>query len=145
MKVAKHITGQYVYLAVGDELIVPGLPQHKMIYVGPIGPFGEDVVDPAKGQAARFVHFDFLPNRDQLLVGIRGTTDWNVMREIQDRARDVVSRGVVNLGIRPNCEHICSYIRDGEEKSQQLRFWLSVAATIALFWGLASGKIKIPG
>ena len=54
---AKAITGQFVILKVGDELVVPGLPQHKMRYVGPIGPSGEDVLDPPKGQAARFVHF----------------------------------------------------------------------------------------
>lgn len=139
MKIAMHVSGQNVYLAVGDELVVPGLPQHKMVYVGPIGPFGEDVVDPAKGQAARFVHFDFLPNRDELLVGERGTSDWNEIHEIQARARDIVSRAVVNRGIRPNCEHICSYIRMGKEKSPQLRFWMGAAAVAAaIAWGLGS-------
>lgn len=128
MKVAKHVSGQQVYLLVGDELVVPGLPQHKMIYVGPIGPRGEDVVDPAKGQPAIFVHFDTLPDRDQVLVGERGTTDWNPMLEIQNRARDIVRRQIVNMGIRPNCEHICTYIRSGKAKSPQLRFWGGVAA-----------------
>lgn len=132
MKVAKHVSGQQVYLLVGDELIVPGLPQHKMIFVGPIGPFGEDVVDPAKGQAARFVHLDFLPKRDQLLVGERGTSDPSRIFDIQARARDVVRRGVVNLTLRPNCEHICSYIRDGKEKSPQLRFWGGLAAVAVI-------------
>lgn len=103
-------------------------------------PFGEDVVDPAKGQAARFVHFDFLTNRNRLLVGERGTTDWNAMLEIQNRARDIVSRRIVNMGIRPNCEHICSYIRTGGAKSPQLRFWSGVAAVAAL--GLILAKAK---
>ena len=140
MKVAKHVSGHQVYLVVGDELVVPGLPQHKMIYVGPIGPSGEDVVDPAKGKAARFVHLDFLPNRDQVFVGERGTTDPARIFDIQARARDVVRRGVVNMQLRPNCEHICSYIRDGKEKSPQLRFWggVAAAATVALI--LAKAK-----
>ena len=116
MKIAKHVSGQDVYLAVGDELVVPGLPQHKMIYVGPIGPSGEDVVDPAKGQPARFVHFNLLPNREQLVVGERGTADWSEALEIQARARDVVARGVVNRALGPNCEHIGSYIRNGKTK-----------------------------
>ena len=140
MKVAKHVSGQQVYLLVGDELIVPGLPQHKMIYVGPIGRFAEDVVDPAKGQAARFVHLDFLPNRDQLLVGERGDTDPVGIFDIQARARDIVRRGVVNTGIRPNCEHICSYIRDGKEKSPQLRFWVGAAAVAAFIAWLGTGE-----
>src|SRR5713101_3504140 len=53
-----------VILRVGDELIVPGFPLHKMVYVGPIGPYGEDVVNPAKGRAAQFVHFDLIPNKE---------------------------------------------------------------------------------
>lgn len=110
MELAKRVgSGELVRLLIGDELVVPGIPQHKMIYVGPIGRF-------AKGQAAQFVRFDFLPNRDQLLVGERGTTHPARIFDIQARARDIVRRGVVNAGIRLNCEHICSYIRDGKEK-----------------------------
>jgi hypothetical protein len=141
MKVAKHVGGQFVYLMVGDELIVPGFPQHKMRYVGPIGPRGEDVVDPAKGQAARLVHFDYFPNRDQLLVGERGTSDWNERLQIQERAHDVIERGVVNLTLRQNCEHIGSYIRHGKPESPQLRFWVGTAAAVAMGFAIfGSGK-----
>jgi len=140
MKVAKHVSGQLVHLLVGDELIVPGLPQHKMRYVGPIGSGGEDVVDPAKGQPARLVHFNFIPNRHLLLVGERGTTDWNETLQIQARACDVVERGVVNLTLHQNCEHIGSYIRHGEPESPQLKFWVGTAAAVAIGFAIFGGR-----
>jgi hypothetical protein len=121
-------------LLVGDELVVPGIPQHKMRYVGPIGPNGEDVVDPAKGQRARFVYYDLLPNPDQLVLGERGTTDWNEALQIQARAREVVRLRVVNRWLDQNCEHIGFYIRHGKPKSPQLRFWGGVAAAAALIF-----------
>jgi hypothetical protein len=139
MKVAKHVRGQLTHLLVGDELIVPGLPQHKMRYVGPIGPCGEDVVDPAKGQPARFIRLEFIPNRNQLLVGERGTTDWNEAMQIQERALDVVERGVVNLALRQNCEHIGSYIRHGKPESPQLKFWVGTAAAAAIAFAIFGG------
>jgi len=143
MKLAKRVgSGELVRLLIGDELVVPGIPQHKMRYVGEIGPFGEDVVDPAKGQPARFVHLDFVPNREQLLVGERGTTDWNEALEIQARARDVVARGVANRALGPNCEHIGSYIRHGKPASPQLRAAGAIAALILLFLGAKFGRGK---
>ena len=40
-------------LRVGDELRIPGLPIHAMIYVGPLGAHGEDVLDAPKNGEAR--------------------------------------------------------------------------------------------
>jgi len=125
---------QVVDLLVGDELIVPGIPQHKMRYVGPIGPCGEDVVDPAKGQPARYVHFHLIPNRDKLLVGERGTSDRRESTEIQNRARDVVERGVLNKTLFPNCEHIGSYIRHGKPESPQLKAAVGLGVAAALIF-----------
>ena len=124
-------------LRVGDELIVPGFPPHKMAYVGPIGPYGEDVVNPAKGQAAQFVHFDLIPNREQLLVGERGPEDWHAQARVQARAREVVEKRVLNRTLWPNCEHICSYIRTEKPESPQLKFWGGVAAVIGLMFLLS--------
>lgn len=124
-------------LMVGDELVVPGLPQHKMRYVGPIGPWGEDVLDPAKGQPVRFRYFNSIPDPERLLIGERGTNDWNEIRAIQTRALDVVARGVVNRTLGPNCEHIGSYVRHGKEPSSpQLKFWVSVGVTALIFAAL---------
>ena len=38
----KNLRGELVVLRVGDELVVPGIPQHKMIFVGAIGTLGEN-------------------------------------------------------------------------------------------------------
>ncbi|MGC1418345.1 MAG: hypothetical protein WA817_23875 [Candidatus Acidiferrum sp.] len=126
-----------IILRVGDELAAPGLPVHKMVYVGPIGPCGEDVVNPAKGQAAHFVHFDLIPNKEQLRVVARGPEDWYAQSRVQARARRVVGNGVVNRTLGPNCEHICSYIRGERPESPQLKFWGGVAALIGLIFLLS--------
>jgi len=138
MQVAKILRAVDTFLLVGDELIRPGLPQHKMRYVGPIGPYGEDVVDPAKASAAMFVRFESIPDKEQLLVGERGTADWTEILEIQKRARDVVARRVVNQWTGPNCEHIGSYIRHGEPDSPQLKFWGGAAAVALIILGFKS-------
>lgn len=120
-------------LLVGDEIVVPGLPLHKMRYVGPIGPYGEDVLDPAKGQPVQLRHFRSIPDLERLLIGERGTTDWNEIWAIQSRALDVVARGVINRPLWPNCEHIGSYVRDGKDPSSpQLKFWAGVGVAAAL-------------
>jgi hypothetical protein len=126
--------GESVLLRVGDELVVPGLPAHKLVFVGAIGPLGENVVDPAKRQAAQLVHLQSIPNWQQLLVDERGPEDWNAQAQVQARAWEVLENRVVNRPLGPNCEHICSYIRAGRPKSPQLRFWGGVAvfATAAL-------------
>lgn len=123
-------------LMVGDEIVVPGLPQHKMRYVGPIGQNGEDVLDPAKSEPVRFRHFSSIPNREQLLLGERGTTNWFEASQIQARALDVVNRGVVNRTLGPNCEHIGSYVRHGKPSSPQLRFWVGAGVAAAIIIGL---------
>src|SRR6185437_3594506 len=88
-------SGEFVELMIGDELVLPGIPDHKMTYVGAVGPFGEDVVNAPKGQVARFVHLSSLPSRDQIRVGDRGTMDWFEIQDIQARAHDVVQRRVL--------------------------------------------------
>lgn len=135
MRVDQVLRAVDTFLLVGDELIRPGIPQHKMRYVGPIGPYGEDVVDPAKASATMFVHFNSIPDKEQLLVGERGATDWTEMLEIQNRARDVVAREVVNQWTGPNCEHIGSFIRHGKAESPQLKFWGSAAAVALVILG----------
>jgi hypothetical protein len=134
-----NANGETVALRVGDELVVPGLPAHKVVFVAAIGPLAENVVDPAKGQTARLVHLASIPNWQQLVVGERGPEDWNAQAQVQARAREVLQNGVVNRTLWPNCEHICSYIRTGRAKSPQLRFWGGVAAIVA-FGLLVSGK-----
>jgi hypothetical protein len=130
-------SGEIVARLIGDELVVLGIPEHKMTYVGPIGPQGEDVVDAPKGQAARFVHWQLLPNKDQIRVGDRGTTDWFEQRQIQQRARDLVQRRVVNQTFGPNCEHIHTYIAKGTPYSPQLRTAAGIAVAVAIIglWG----------
>jgi hypothetical protein len=136
MKIAKSVDGRVVALLVGDELVVPGLPQHKMRYVGPIGPRGEDVVDPAKGQAAQFVHLDLIPNREQLVVGERGTANRYEQAAIQVRARQVVENGIVNRTLVRNCEHIGSHIRHGKPDSPQLKVAAGLALAAGILWWL---------
>jgi len=131
---AKSVSGGFVILKVGDELIVPGIPQHKMRYVGPIGPYGEDVLDPPKGQVARLVHFNSTPDRERLLVGERGSDDWNEQANIQARALEVVAKGVVNHTLVSNCEHIGSYVRHGKPESPQLRIGVGVGLAVLLLW-----------
>jgi hypothetical protein len=129
--VLSNLNGELVVLRAGDELVLPGLPAHKVVFVGGIGQCGENVVDPAKRQAARLVHLHSLPNWQQLLVGERGPEDWDAQALVQERAWEVLENGVVNRTLGPNCEHICSYIRTGKAKSPQLRFWGGVAAVVA--------------
>jgi len=136
----KHAKGETVALRVGDELFLPGLPAHTMVFVGALGPLSENVVDPAKRQAARLVQLHSIPNWQQLLVGERGPEDWNAQSEVQARAWEVLQNGVVNRTLGPNCEHISSYIRTGKAKSPQLRFWGSIAAAAVAGFFLARAK-----
>jgi hypothetical protein len=129
--ILKNLNGEPIFLRAGDELVQPGIPAHKRAYVGPIGPYGEDVVDPAKGQAPRFVHLHSIPNWQQFLVGERGPEDWQSRMQVQARAHEVVSNGVVNRTLGPNCDHITSYIRNGKPESPQLKFWGGIAVGVA--------------
>lgn len=135
-----NANGESVVLRVGDELVVPGLPAHKVVFVGTIGPYGENVVDPAKGQTARLIHLGSIPNWQQLVVGERGPEDWEAQAQVQARAWEVLQNGVVNRTLGPNCEHICSYIRTGRAKSPQLRFWVGAAAAAVAGLILARSK-----
>jgi hypothetical protein len=135
----KNLRGELVVLRVGDELVVPGIPQHKMIFVGAIGPFGENVVDPAKGQTVRLVHLHSIPNWEQFIVGERGPEDWGAQAQVQERAWEVLENRVVNRTLGPNCEHICSFIRTAVAKSPQLAFW-GIAAAAAVGIMLAKAR-----
>jgi hypothetical protein len=127
-----------ITLRVGDELVEPALFAHKMTYVGPIGPAGEDVVDPANGQPARLIHFYSIPNREQLRVGERGPEDYSEQVRVQARAREVVGKGIVNRTFWPNCEHIDSYIRKGKPESPQLRVGVGLGLAILVLCLLGS-------
>jgi hypothetical protein len=123
-----------IILRVGDELVMPGLFAHKTTYVGPIGPNAEDVLDPANGQQARFVHFFSIPNRERMRLGERGPEDyWDQIR-VQGRAREVVARGIVNRPLGPNCEHICSYVRKGQPESPQLKVGVGLGLALLLLF-----------
>jgi hypothetical protein len=135
-----NVKGEMVTLRVGDELVVPGLPAHKVVFVGAIGPLGENVVDPAKGQTALLVHLQLIPNWQNLRVGERGPEDLGAQTLVQTRAWEVLENRVVNRPLGPNCEHICSYIRAGSAKSPQLRFWGGVAAFATAALILAKAK-----
>src|SRR6266436_2730250 len=97
----KNTKGETVALRVGDELFVPGLPAHTVVFVGAVGPLGENVVDPAKRQVARLVHLHSIPNWQQLLVGERGPEDWDSQAQVQARAWEVLENGVVNRALGP--------------------------------------------
>jgi hypothetical protein len=128
----KDVTRKLVTLRIGDELIEPGFPAHKRAYVGPIGPYGEDVVDPAKGQSARLVHFVSIPNKEKLIVGERGPENQYEQMCVQARARAIVAHGVVNHPAGPNCEHISSFVRNGNPTSPQLTVAVGVGVVALL-------------
>jgi hypothetical protein len=120
-----------VILRPGDELVQPGLPAHKRVFVGAIGLSGENVLDPVKAQTAQLVHLHSIPDWQQLLVGARGPEDVFEQAQVQQRAWKVVTESIMNRTLWPNSEHICSYIRTGKAESPQLRFWGGVAAAAA--------------
>ncbi len=131
---SRNVNRKLVVLRIGDELIEPGIPAHKRVYVGPIGPYGEDVVDPAKGQAARFVHFASISNKEQLVVGERGPENQYEQMQVQARACEVVAKSVLNRPFGPNCEHISSYVRNGNPASPQLTLGVGVSVIFGLLW-----------
>jgi hypothetical protein len=126
------MNGNVVIFRPGDELVQPGLPAHKRVFVGAIGLSGENVVDPVRAHTAQLVHLHSIPNWQQLLVGERGTEDVFHQIQVQQRAWEVVTQSVVNRTLWPNGEHICSFIRTGKADSPQPRFWGGVAAAAAV-------------
>jgi hypothetical protein len=128
---------QRIPLRVGDELVVPGLVAHKITYVGPIGAYGEDVLDPAKGQPARLTHFSSVPNRERIQLGQRGPESWHGQLLVQARAREIVAKSVVNNTFGPNCEHITSYVRTGTPDSPQLRAGVGIALLALIIMAIA--------
>jgi hypothetical protein len=126
------INGDVMILRPGDELVQPGLPAHKRVFVGAIGLSGENVIDPVKAQPAQLVHLHSVPNWQQLLPGERGPEDVFEQAQVQQRAWKVVTESIVNRSLWPNCEQICSYIRTGKMESPQLSFWGGVAAAAAV-------------
>jgi hypothetical protein len=126
------MNGNVAILRPGDELVQPGLPAHKRVFVGAIGLSGENVIDPVEAQTTQLVHLHSIPNWQQLLVGERGPEDVFVQAQVQQRAWKVVTESIVHRTLWSNCEHICSYIRTGKAESPQLRFWGGVAAAAAV-------------
>ena len=106
-------------LRVGDELRIPGVPVHVMTYVGPLGPYGEDVLDAPKGTEARLIHLVNVLNRGNVLLGERGPESCDEQRAVRERA--IYLLGTRNHPLGPNCEHIASYVRTGVAESPQLR------------------------
>lgn len=126
-------------LRIGDELIEPvGLIAHKMVYVGPMGLNGEDVLNPAKGMQVELVPFYSLRNRRNVRIGKRGPESTYEQAMVQERARQVILHGPVNRTLGPNCEHITSYVRTGKIESPQLKFWGGAAAVAALIFLIGS-------
>lgn len=129
-------------LRIGDELVeLAGPIAHKMVYVGPLGLDGGDVLDvlnPAKGTEVQLVAFSSLPNRQNLRLGQRGPENYFEQAQIQERARQVLANRTVNHTFGPNCEHISSYIRTGKIESPQLTFWGAAAVLAVLVCLLAA-------
>ena len=124
-------------LRIGDELIEQVGPiTHKMVYVGPLGLDGGDVLNPAKGTEVQLVSIYALPNRQNIHIGARGPESCFEQAQVQERARQILAKRMANQTLGPNCEHISSYVRTGKTESPQLKFWgsaLFVAALICLF------------
>jgi hypothetical protein len=136
----KNRAGQEVFLLPGDELVESGIPEHKRSYVSPIGPNGEDVVNPVKGGAAVFEHLTLIPNWEKLVVGARAKEeDYFGVRQ---RAIWVVDKGIINRTFGPNCEHITSYIRTGKQESPQLFGAFLVGAGVAALVALRAASAR---
>ncbi|SRR5260370_31445676 len=120
------------YLKVGDELRTPGPlgTTHAMVYVGAIGPNGEDVLNAPKDGVAQLVQFAWVKQQGRIVLGQRGPNTFREQLAVQARARQVI--GTPNLILRWNCEHISSYVRKGEAESPQLRGAAVFASLIAL-------------
>jgi hypothetical protein len=103
-------------LRIGDELRIPGLPEHVMTYIGRLGPLGEDVLDAPKGQSARLTFSSSLPLITR--VGKRGPETWIEQQGVQRRAFQVL--GTPYSLLQSNCEHISSFVRTGKMGSPQL-------------------------
>jgi len=71
----------------------------------------------------------------QLIVGrARGPENQYEQTCVQDRAREVVANNLVNRWAGPNCEHISSYIRNGNPVSPQLAAGVGVGVVLGLLW-----------
>lgn len=126
-------------LRIGDELIeMVGPIAHKMVYVGPLGLDGGDVLNPAKGTQVHLLSLYSIPNWGNLRLGARGPESCYEQAQVQERARQVLQNRTVNRTFGPNCEHISSYVRTGKTESPQLKFWGGTAAVAALIWLLAA-------
>jgi hypothetical protein len=123
-----------VFLRIGDELRIPGPlgTTHVMTYVGPLGSWGEDVLDAPKNSPARLIHYRQIIG--SLTIGQRGPESWWEQQAVQQRALQVL--GTPNRLIGPNCEHISSFVRTGNAESPQLRgfgFVASIVGALILF------------
>lgn len=128
-------------LRVGDELIEQvGPVAHKMVYVGPLGLDGGDVLNPAKGMAVQLVSLYALPNWRSFRIGARGPEDCYEQAQVQGRARQVLQNRTVNQTFGPNCEHISSFVRTGKTESPQLKFWVGAVVVAALIYVFSHGN-----
>lgn len=108
---------------------------HYAIYVGPCGPYGEDVVHNEKGGRVVFAYFhDFADGRD-VEVAQRAARSWEEREAIVRRAISLLGRryDLVNF----NCEHFANYAIAGVLRSE------TIAALVALAFvgiGLWAGQ-----
>jgi hypothetical protein len=130
---------QQVPLRIGDELRIPGLPTHVMTYVGPLGPYGEDILDAPKKGVATLVHSGPVLNQPGRIVylGKRGPESWQEQQAVRQRALQAI--GTPNKPFGPNCEDISSFVRTGKSESPQ-RVGLLLIAFVGVVAALSANS-----
>lgn len=118
-------------LLVGDLIRVRGkwYLYHYYIFVGPIGPNGEDLfhIDTEKG--ATLVHSSVLNYEEDVCLVSRVYGYQNPMA-IQTRAIELLGRPYHATLF--NCEQGASYVQTGNANSPQLNFFVGVAVCAAI-------------
>jgi hypothetical protein len=129
---------QKVPLRIGDELRIPGLPTHVMTYVGPLGPYGEDILDAPKKGVATLVCSGTVLNQPGRIVylGQRGPESWQEQQAVRQRALQAI--GVANKALGPNCEDISSFVRTGKPESPQRVGFLVLASLVGVVAALSA-------
>lgn len=125
-------------LQIGDKLRVPvrlGV-YHYGIYVGPCGPYGEDVVHNDKGGGVQLVGFRIFAAGQPVQVVSRARS-WYEGWVIRDRALSLVGTRYDLLNF--NCEHAANYAEAGVAFSPTLRGSAFLGLVGGLVWW-ASGK-----
>jgi len=119
---------QEVPLRIGDELLEPGLPTHVRTYVGPLGPYGEDVLDAPKNGVGQLIHFSQIKNRFRLAsvalnLGRSNRPFGNVPFKLLGHPEPDL------LVLTVNTFH--SYVRVGKAESPQLAGFAVVGVLVA--------------